>query len=326
MTRFLGNITIIPRPTFTHTSLYRRCYNAQSVMENPQKSPLLGIIPPATPVRASFDTQPDSDGFVWVKASSGTPSSNQNELPDIQPHQTFGDVEGHTLWMIRHSKYIDVHLYNDPHVDSVFDELDALLPELASEAYQVPVHLHLGQRDLSVLNMKRIIAVFRAVWSSTITKIHCTEAALRRFAAQQFRCQFQLTESGIALADVPTPVLNLVDSSKSTQSPMTMTVHHTLHPGSIIRSEGDVVVYGSVPKGCILESAGSITVLGGLYGEAHAGIMGDEDAFVLALTFGPERVQIAHHRCYTDPFREPCQATKISVLAGQLSVSEFALS
>jgi septum formation inhibitor MinC len=295
-------------------------------MENPKISPPLGILPSATPVRASFDTQPDSDGFVWVKASSVAPSSHPTHSPDVQPHQAFGDVEGHTLWMIRHSKYIDVHLYNDPHIDTIFDELDEILPELATQAYQVPVHLHLGQRDLSVLNMKRIIAVFRATWSSTITKIHCTDAALRRFAAQQFRCQFQLTESEMALADVPTPVLNLVKTPQSVQSPDTMSVHHKLHPGSIIRSEGDVIVYGSVPKGCILESAGSITVLGGLYGEAHAGIMGDEEAFVLALTFGPERVQIAHHRCYTDPFREPCQATKISILGGQLSVSEFALS
>lgn len=311
---------MIPLHLHSHKLSHDTCITRTPTMENPQKSPSLGILPSATPIRASFDAQADLDGFVWVKASSKSSTTSNIEQRALQPHQTFGDVEGQTLWMIRHSKYIDVYIYDDPHIDSVFSEFEELLPSLATGAYQVPIHLHLGSRDLSVLNMKRIIAVFRAEWSSNITRIYCAESALRRFAAQQFRCQFQLAEPGHALADVPTPSCDILGP------PSTLSIHHELHSGAIIRSEGDVIVYGSVPRGAVLEAVGSITVIGGLYGEAHAGIMGDESAFILAMIFGPERVQIAHHRCYTDPIREPCLATQINVRDGQLSVTAFPIT
>ena len=287
-------------------------------MEHPLKIPPLGIIPSAKPpVRAPFDAPADPNGFVWVKASSGhtnTHVDDQNVTNDTR----FGDVEAHTFWMVFHDKYIVLRLYDDGHIDSMFTELEAKLHELSSIAQQIPVHLYLSQRDLSVLNMKRILALFRSIWGSTVTQVHCTGNSLRRFAAQQFRCQFHLSDSDNRLSDVPERVMSIE------HPPSTLNIHHQINPGAIIRSNGDIVVYGTVPKGAVLESAGSITILGGLFGEAHAGILGDENSFILALAFGPERVQIAHQRCYTDPMREPCEATRISISNGQLTVSAFA--
>jgi septum formation inhibitor MinC len=286
-------------------------------MEHPLKISPLGILPSAKPpVRAPFDAPADPDGFVWVKASSRSNAPSE-AAADFNPDSCFGDVEGHSLWMVFHDKHIEVRLYEEMHIDVVFRELEATLQTQVSTAEQRPVHLHLAQRDLSVLNMKRIIALFRSVWGSNVTQIYCSSSALRRFAAQQFRCQFHLSDPEVALSDVPEQNAQLPHPSSS------LTIQHRILPGAIIRSEGDIIVYGSVPKGAVLEAGGSITILGGLFGEAHAGIMGDEDSFVLALVFGPERIQIAHHRCYTDPMREPCQATRISLNEGQLTVSEY---
>ena len=288
-------------------------------MEHPLKISPLGIIPPAkTPVRAPFDAPADPDGFVWVKASSGQTGSSLCE-EDSSDVYSFGDVEAQTFWMVFHEKHIVLRLYDEGHIDAVFSELEAKLFELASVSNQLPIHLYLSQRDLSVLNMKRVIALFRSIWGSSVTQIHCSSNALRRFAAQQFRCQFHLSDVENQLSDLPQRSMMIE------QEPNTLSIQQQIHPGAIIRSKGDMIVYGTVPKGAVLEAGGSITILGGLFGEAHAGILGDEDSFILALTFGPERVQIAHHRCYTDPMREPCHATRISVSNGQLTVSTYAL-
>jgi septum site-determining protein MinC len=73
----------------------------------------------------------------------------------------------------------------------------------------------------------------------------------------------------------------------------TKTLFRTLRSGSIVRFDGDVVVYGDVNPGAHVVASGNIVVLGALQGMVHAGASGDTDAFLLALALHPTQLRIA---------------------------------
>ena len=60
--------------------------------------------------------------------------------------------------------------------------------------------------------------------------------------------------------------------------------------------EQSVVILGDVAEGCVVKSAGSIIVLGGLYGKAYAGTEGNARAFVAALEMSPEKIKIGEFK------------------------------
>ncbi len=60
----------------------------------------------------------------------------------------------------------------------------------------------------------------------------------------------------------------------------------------VLETENSIIILGDVYPGCTIASAGSIIVLGGLYGEAYAGGSGQDMAFVAALEMEPERIKI----------------------------------
>ena len=55
-----------------------------------------------------------------------------------------------------------------------------------------------------------------------------------------------------------------------------------------------MVIIGDVNPGCLIESKGSVIVLGGLYGIVHAGLNNtdEDDVFVIALEMAPEELFI----------------------------------
>lgn len=60
----------------------------------------------------------------------------------------------------------------------------------------------------------------------------------------------------------------------------------------MIESEESIVILGDVYPGCSVISSGDIIVLGGLYGEAYAGLGEDSRHFVAALEMAPEKLKI----------------------------------
>ncbi len=63
--------------------------------------------------------------------------------------------------------------------------------------------------------------------------------------------------------------------------------------GQELSYDDGIVILGDVNPGCRVKSSGSIIILGGLYGEAYAGLdFEDTDAFVIALEMNPELVSI----------------------------------
>lgn len=59
-----------------------------------------------------------------------------------------------------------------------------------------------------------------------------------------------------------------------------------------IETDGSIVILGDVNPGCSVVAGKSIIVIGGLYGEACAGMNGQEGAYVVALDFEPMKLRI----------------------------------
>lgn len=64
--------------------------------------------------------------------------------------------------------------------------------------------------------------------------------------------------------------------------------------GQTIETPNSLIVLGDVPKGSSVISGKSVIVLGNLFGTVKAGLKGAEDAFVVALGFMPEKLQIGN--------------------------------
>jgi septum site-determining protein MinC len=67
----------------------------------------------------------------------------------------------------------------------------------------------------------------------------------------------------------------------------------TLRSGQVLESEGSVVVLGDVNPGASIMAGGNVVVLGLLKGIANAGIFGNRESFVVALEMRPTQIRIA---------------------------------
>ena len=64
-------------------------------------------------------------------------------------------------------------------------------------------------------------------------------------------------------------------------------------PGLTLRSDGHLVLLGTVLEGAALIATGNIIVIGGLYGTAHAGCNGHNGSYIIAMDMRPEGLAIA---------------------------------
>ena len=67
----------------------------------------------------------------------------------------------------------------------------------------------------------------------------------------------------------------------------------TLREGQSLETEGSIVIIGNVMKGARVVASKDIIIIGSLFGEAYAGAGGDDNRFVVALKFDPQRLKIA---------------------------------
>lgn len=84
------------------------------------------------------------------------------------------------------------------------------------------------------------------------------------------------------------------DISKDYVKENTKFIETTLRSGSEIISDGHIVVLGDVNPGAILKAKGNILVMGKLRGIAHAGIEGNNDAFIAANLLMPNQIRISN--------------------------------
>lgn len=60
--------------------------------------------------------------------------------------------------------------------------------------------------------------------------------------------------------------------------------------------DSSIVILGDVYPGCVVTASKDIIILGGLYGEAHAGVGNDDSHYVVALEMSPEKLRIGDFR------------------------------
>ena len=83
------------------------------------------------------------------------------------------------------------------------------------------------------------------------------------------------------------------NSNKNSKTKDTKFIETTLRSGNEIISDGHIVVLGDVNPGAILKAEGNILVMGKLRGIAHAGMNGNDDAFIAANALMPNQIRIS---------------------------------
>jgi len=71
-----------------------------------------------------------------------------------------------------------------------------------------------------------------------------------------------------------------------------MVVRRTLRSGQSVRHPGSVVIIGDVNPGAEVVAGGDVVVWGHVRGMVHAGALGDNQAFVCALSLAPTQLRI----------------------------------
>lgn len=72
--------------------------------------------------------------------------------------------------------------------------------------------------------------------------------------------------------------------------------HGTLKNNQKIEIDSNIIIMGDVYPGSCVMSSKNIIIIGGLYGEAHAGVGSDSSHYVVALEMSPERIRIGDFR------------------------------
>lgn len=67
----------------------------------------------------------------------------------------------------------------------------------------------------------------------------------------------------------------------------------TLRSGQSLDAKESIIIIGDVNPGATITANGNVVVIGSLKGSVHAGHNGNKDAFVMALSMSPVRIQIA---------------------------------
>jgi septum site-determining protein MinC len=95
-------------------------------------------------------------------------------------------------------------------------------------------------------------------------------------------------------------------------------VHKTLRSGYSLHHQGHVIIVGDVNPGAEVVSSGNVIVWGRLRGMVHAGVEGDESAFVCALELSPIQLRIAGKWATNPPRRGKSQPETAHVANGQV--------
>lgn len=98
------------------------------------------------------------------------------------------------------------------------------------------------------------------------------------------------SETGISQGN-PIRQKELPETDSMSKLP-TLSVRRNLRSGQDVTCPGNVIVFGDVNPGAEISAVGSILVLGDLRGTVHAGVAGDNTAWVAALRLQPMQLRI----------------------------------
>lgn len=113
-----------------------------------------------------------------------------------------------------------------------------------------------------------------------------------------FSYDYKQPNFSVPVREKPVVVEQPVEVEKPKQaerksSPM-LVINKTIRGGQEVRSESSVLICGNVNPGAQVISGGSVDIRGTCRGIVHAGIYGDETAFVVADKLMPMQIRIAN--------------------------------
>ena len=109
----------------------------------------------------------------------------------------------------------------------------------------------------------------------------------------ELRCAVERLEAGLAEATgIP---VNILPRESALFRDRTLLVKSACRSGTIIHHEGEVMVLGDVNPGAEVTAGGDVVVFGNLLGVVAAGVNGDQEAMVAALSLRPTQLRIGRH-------------------------------
>ena len=107
----------------------------------------------------------------------------------------------------------------------------------------------------------------------------------------------------------------------------TVLISKSLRSGQKLYVQGHAVIRGDVNPGAQVIATGSIIVMGTFRGIAHAGVQGDDQAFVMAFKLRPTQIAIADKISRAPEIQEEAQYPEIAFIAeNQIIVEPYQTS
>lgn len=206
------------------------------------------------------------------------------------------------------------------------ERMPGLLVHIGGRASRMDI----GERKLDLFELRRLIHVLRDEFAVQITGLYLREDEIQRFAERELKLKlFPLLPTPVEVEPDPDEDTEIEDENEvedevdneveneienepeieqaevakpaSEDEPVTAPapgrrtqyVDRTLRSGASVRFEGDIIVLGDVNPGAQVVAAGNVIVMGTLKGLAHAGALGDDAAFVFALSLEATQIRIA---------------------------------
>jgi len=100
-------------------------------------------------------------------------------------------------------------------------------------------------------------------------------------------------ENNFQIEKIDAEVISTKQAEKWVNENALKRISQIVRSGQVVDIEGDVLLIGDVNPGGTLQATGDIYILGKLYGIAHAGSKGNEDAVIAASYMNPTQLKIA---------------------------------
>ena len=177
-----------------------------------------------------------------------------------------------TFSVIVEDERVFIHLDSDIDFEYIAEELKTAMRCMNPQFNGYPATMVFYDRIPNRIEVRRLFGILRDSNRLHLTEVHTSEAALCRFAAQEHKLRFMIVDEQTKAEPLPprVPAQPLIS-------------HRTIRSGSLLSSEGDIIIYGDVNAGAVIQSAGNVTVLGKLLGAVYV----PKNRFIVALDFNP---------------------------------------
>jgi|GEM_PF-782939 len=192
-------------------------------------------------------------------------------------------------------------LHTDSTVDftSLMDEIAAILSKHQNFFKDASLGLNLGDREMTESQCAEMVSLIRESFDIKIEGAYSTHEETRKLfdelgvhlfeevpGSKLKRAEPRLRENRTRMGKG-----SFSDHIKSSMLNAKL-LYGTVRAGQVVESKGSLVIVGDVNPGGELSAKGDIIVLGSLRGMAHAGVPDSSDAKIIALHLSPTLLRI----------------------------------